>query len=298
MTRSKELVSYSWKPLSPEASTFPPPPTHTHNVLREHWEPSAHSRTNKPFRRNGNEDIIAQAVRDEVTKSTENAPNLPEGNDLVTIDEHLSDELITDIVNDKYIDLSKVSSVESVRGEEEYQLVYDKQGNKVYKPIKKSKEIDNFFKYLRNMFILGACYLRHKPEVGPQFLQYLFNILEENKHFKFKPVMVYDESFRMHRERNPAFSWAKVHEIHHTKLNKYHNIRPTPGREGMIQTGGPHTSFHNTAPSTGDNEIQELCKQFNRWVCTGPCKFSHVCWYCFKREHPGHKCWNRPQSKC
>ena len=26
MTRSKELVSYSWKPLSPEASTFP----HTH----------------------------------------------------------------------------------------------------------------------------------------------------------------------------------------------------------------------------------------------------------------------------
>ena len=52
MTRSKELVSYSWKPLSPEASSFPPPPpppTHTHNVLREHREPSAHSRTNKPF---------------------------------------------------------------------------------------------------------------------------------------------------------------------------------------------------------------------------------------------------------
>ena len=30
MTRSKELVSYSWKPLSPEASIFPPPHTHTH----------------------------------------------------------------------------------------------------------------------------------------------------------------------------------------------------------------------------------------------------------------------------
>ena len=51
MTRSKELVSYSWKPLSPEASTFPHTHTHTHthNVLREHREPSAHSRTNKPF---------------------------------------------------------------------------------------------------------------------------------------------------------------------------------------------------------------------------------------------------------
>ena len=47
MTKSKELVSYSWKPLSPEASTFPD--THTHNVLREHRQPSAHSRTNKPF---------------------------------------------------------------------------------------------------------------------------------------------------------------------------------------------------------------------------------------------------------
>ena len=40
-------MSYSWKPLSPEASTFPH--THTHNVLREHREPSAHSHTNKPF---------------------------------------------------------------------------------------------------------------------------------------------------------------------------------------------------------------------------------------------------------
>ena len=47
MTKSKELVSYSWKPLSPEASTFPH--THTHNVLREHREPSAHLRTNNPF---------------------------------------------------------------------------------------------------------------------------------------------------------------------------------------------------------------------------------------------------------
>ena len=61
--------------------------------------------------RNGNEDIIAQVVRDEVAKSAENAPNLPKGNDLVTIDEHLSDELIADIVNDKYVDLNKVSSV-------------------------------------------------------------------------------------------------------------------------------------------------------------------------------------------
>ena len=32
MTRCKELVSYSWKPLSPEASIFPPTHTHTHTT--------------------------------------------------------------------------------------------------------------------------------------------------------------------------------------------------------------------------------------------------------------------------
>ena len=47
MTKSKELVSYSWNPLSPEASTFPH--THTHNILRELQEPSAHSRIKEPF---------------------------------------------------------------------------------------------------------------------------------------------------------------------------------------------------------------------------------------------------------
>ena len=33
VTRSKELVFYSWKPLSPEVSR--PPHTHTHNNVRE-----------------------------------------------------------------------------------------------------------------------------------------------------------------------------------------------------------------------------------------------------------------------
>ena len=244
--------------------------------------------------KDGTDDRIAKRVRQEVARAANaDAPPLPEGNELVTIDEHLSDKLIADIVNDKYIDLSKLSSAESVRGEEEYQLVYDKQGNKVYKPVKKSKEIDNIFKYLRNMLIMGTCYLRHKPESGPQFLQYLFNILEENKHFKFKPVMVYDESFRLHREQNPGFSWARVHEIHHTKLNKYHNIRPTSSKTDQ----SPHTSFQNANHNGSDHEVQELCKCFNRGICVGPCKYSHVYWYCFKKGHPGSKCWNKPGQR-
>ena len=243
--------------------------------------------------KNNSEDLIAEAVWQEVAKSAnaDNALNLPEGNVLVTIDEHLSDELIVDIVDEKYIELSKLSSVESVCGEEEYQLVYDKQGNKVYKPVKKSKEIDNIFKYLRNMLIYGAYYLCHKPECGPQFLQYLFNILEENRHFKFKPVMVYDESFRLHREKNPNFSWARVYEIHHTKLNKYHNMHPTPGKNDNVGV-----NFQNPVPNI-DNDVQELCKHFNRGVCMGPCKYSHVCWYCFKKGHSGAKCWNKPGQR-
>ena len=124
--------------------------------------------------KNDSEDLIAEVVWQEVAKSAnaDNVPNLSEGNDLVTIDEHLSDELIADIINEKYIELSKLSLAESVRGEEEFQLVYDKQGNKVYKPVKKSKEIDNIFKYLCNMFIYGACYLRHKPAVSAVSLQH------------------------------------------------------------------------------------------------------------------------------
>ena len=47
MTKSKELVSYSWKPLSPEASTFPH--THTHNIVRELQEPSTHSHLINPL---------------------------------------------------------------------------------------------------------------------------------------------------------------------------------------------------------------------------------------------------------
>ena len=129
------------------------------------------------------------------------------------------------------------------------------------------------------MFILGACYLRHKPECKLQFLQYLFNILEENRHFKFKPVMAYDKAFRLHREKNPSFSWAKVHEIHHTKLNNYHNTRSTLSKFNNT----PQTSYQNSSQAFGDNEVQELCKQFNRGACVGPCKFSHVCWYYYAR---------------
>ena len=93
--------------------------------------------------RDGHENLISERVRQEVARTAppDNTPNSPEGNDLVTIDEHLSDMLIADIANEKYIELSKVSSVESVRGEEEYQLVYDKQVNKVYKRSKNPKKL-------------------------------------------------------------------------------------------------------------------------------------------------------------
>ena len=36
-------------PLTRSKYISPHTHTHTHNVLRDHWEPSAHSRTNKPF---------------------------------------------------------------------------------------------------------------------------------------------------------------------------------------------------------------------------------------------------------
>ena len=53
MTRSKELVFYSWIPLSPEVSRLSPY-THAHNNIRELQEPSTYSRYNPqkiPFRR-------------------------------------------------------------------------------------------------------------------------------------------------------------------------------------------------------------------------------------------------------
>ena len=43
MTKSKELVFYSWIPLSPEVSRLSPF-THTYNIISELQEPSTHSR--------------------------------------------------------------------------------------------------------------------------------------------------------------------------------------------------------------------------------------------------------------
>ena len=242
------------------------------------------------------EEMIAHTVRQEVARN-ENNPPLPEGNDYVTLDEHLSDELVQDIVSDKYVNLSRLSTPSSVRADEEYNVVYDRQGNKVLKPVRSTKEIDNIFKYLRNMFILGACYLRHKADCGPQFLQYLYNILEDNRHFKFKAVMTYDERFRTHRERCPNFSWARVHEVHHTNLNKYHNVRPSGGdfpSTSHPTNHGQNSFSNNNATNDSDREIQQLCKRFNRGaLCLGPCKYAHTCWHCFKKGHPGVKCWSK-----
>ena len=171
--------------------------------------------------KNDSEDLIAEAVQQEAAKSAnaDNAPNLAEGNDLITIGEHLLDELIADIINKKYIKLSKLSSAESVRGEEEFQCTT----SKVTRYTNRLKSLKKLITYSSTCVICSSTAL-DICITNPQFLQYLFNILEENRHFKFKPVMAYDESFRLHREQNPNFSWARVHEIHHTKLNKYHNV--------------------------------------------------------------------------
>ena len=75
------------------------------------------------------------------------------------------------------------------------------------------------------MFIFGACYLWHRPQQGPEFLQYLYHILDDNKNYKWPAVAEYDRNFRYFRQNNPSFSWATINTTFHNTLNKVFNQR-------------------------------------------------------------------------
>ena len=182
-------------------------------------------------------------------------------------------------------------------------MVVDSQGWQSYKMVQKTKEIKSIFKYLNNMFIYGACYLRHRPEQGPEFLQYLFNILASNKDYTWTTVLDYDCNFRTHRAKYPSFSWAQINSIAHTKLNKMSNQRTLPYQQREQDCFHHNTShpcsqseycphqgeFHSRGYSGGlklCDESDEPCGRYNMGTCkSNNCKFRHVCSYCHK---PGH----------
>ena len=132
------------------------------------------------------------------TTRPQNTPQLPEGS-LVSIDQHLEHSTIQAIVSDRYVDLASLSPQQLFKDEHKMKMVINSKGRQSYKMVRKTKEIDNIFKYLNNMFIFGACYLRHRPEQGPEFLQYLFNVLASNKDYIWSAVLDYDCDFKTHR---------------------------------------------------------------------------------------------------
>ena len=139
-----------------------------------------------------------------------------------------------------------------------------------------------------NMFVLGACYLRHKPEKGPEFLQYLSNILDDNKNYKWNAIAEYDCDFQYYRQNNPNFSWASVNTTFHNNLNKVFNQRVSAtatawdgkGRHHHGGGGGQSTGDHRQNQQ-GDshrsrNQSSEVCGRYNMGTCCRPCKYVHV----------------------
>ena len=105
------------------------------------------------------------------------------------------------------------------------QFVQAQNGETAYKPKQEIHKVDGLIKYLRVMFIYGMAYFKKFPTKGPEFLQYLHSILDADKQYKWPTVYTYDQKFKLHRQKNPAHSWAQVNWEFCNKLSAAHNIK-------------------------------------------------------------------------
>ena len=241
---------------------------------------------------------ILGALNRQRAESIQNNPPLPQGTDPVTIDQHLPHSTVQDIFSDQYVELSSLTPGHIFCDEQEYKLVVDSNGRTSYKAVKKTREIDNIFKYLANMFIFGACYLRHRPQQGPEFLQYLYHILDDNKNYKWPAVAEYDRDFRYFRQNNPTFSWATINTTFHNTLNKVFNQRAVANsslfdQENRRQGHGNRHYGQNSQgghQGRGRDQSSEPYGCFNMGTCRGPCKYAHICAYCKKAGHTEANC--------
>ena len=248
--------------------------------------------------------LVKKAVAEYSNKqgSKGHAPSLPSGTDLVTIDQHLSTHLVDQIVAGHFVELAELNQKDIFKDSDiEYKLVVNLEGKQVYKPVKKSKDLDNFFKWLNNMLIFGTCYLKHRPNQGPEFLQYLYHILDGNKNYSWRAVAQYDREFRQYKQRFANFSWASINDTFHNKLNKVFNTHqpvPQPSHSNdqysysrnNNEQGKNYNNDSKFASNNGNRKIKDSCNRWQCSVCQGNCKYGHVCEFCGRDNHTGPNC--------
>ena len=131
----------------------------------------------------------------------------------LVIGSHLDGGLQNKIINNKYVDFSKLITKDRVTRDEDHRMeLISKGGQTYFVPVSdhESSGINSFYKWEQAFRIFSNVYTRQYPHKALELIQYNHIIYSASLSFSWENVYSYNKEFRMHLSNFPQRSWAVI----------------------------------------------------------------------------------------
>ena len=196
---------------------------------------------------------------------------------------HIEDSLCKKILNNEYVDFSRLLPHDRVNLEEDQRMeLVNRNGMSYWTPVSEceAETITSFSKWEMVFWVFANIYTSKFSSKASELLQYSHVIHTASQTYVWDNVYLYDKEFRMHLSKHPQRSWSVIlqHAWNLCLKDKLH---------------------HDNFLDKGKCKSKEICKRFNRGKCHAgmSCNYDHRCLGCGKFGHGLHICRNRDKSK-
>ena len=210
-------------------------------------------------------------------------------NDYLLLASHLDENTRSKIINQEYVDFSKLLRRDRPGEEDTIQqkmVMANKGGMSYWVPFNdKSQGINGYARWEQAFRVYLDVYTSRYLERTSELIQYNHIIQTASHHYAWENVYLYDRESRRHMERHPERSWGVILQQAWTMFLKDH-LNSTPSGNGNRNNSNGTNNEHKSAVS------RCLCFTFNRGECTygSRCKFEHRCGFCGKFGHGTFNC--------
>ena len=192
---------------------------------------------------------------------------------------HIDQTTKTKILNNEYVDFTKLLPRDRVSQEEDgrVQMIF-KNGIPFYIPVNDYQQISSFSRWEQAFRVFSAIYTKEHPHRANELLQYGHIIQTASLTNQWDNVYLYNKDFRIHISEFPNRSWGTILQLAWNLCLKDKSPRVSP----VEQQRDRQNKWVN----------REICRQFNRgWYSYGfRCKYEHRCTYCNKLGHGSYNC--------
>lgn len=185
----------------------------------------------------------------------------------------------------EYIDLAAMLDAK-VHVLDEPTQFFNQQGQLILQQQKRNRFIGNWLDWLEAFLIFSALHLTFYPHEGSGIMQYIATIKKAALKTAWFSVYNYEKRFRAEMAIDNTKSWAETDVVLWTEEILGGDARVSSPMNLLPARFARPPAPRNPTPNPQITNSKQPCRLWNWSTCFhSPCRFAHICLFCFKPNH-------------